>query len=53
MLSTDHEKIAARNSIYAHAQDFAISDELLLVIVKAFISQQEIGFHVFTTTRNL
>jgi hypothetical protein len=39
LLSAYQEKIPARNSIYAHAQDFAASDELLLVILKAFIPQ--------------
>jgi hypothetical protein len=39
-------------SIYAHAQDFAVSDELLLTILKAFVpqplnEQQTTGFHVF------
>jgi hypothetical protein len=38
--SIDHDKIHARNSIYAHAQDFAMNDELLLAILKAFIPQQ-------------
>jgi hypothetical protein len=38
--------------MYAHAQDFAASDELLLAILKAFIpqllnKQQTVGFHVF------
>jgi hypothetical protein len=33
------EKNPARNVIYAHAQDFAASDELLLAILKAFIPQ--------------
>jgi hypothetical protein len=38
--------------MYAHAQDFAASDELLLAILKAFIpqplnKQRTIGFHVF------
>jgi hypothetical protein len=38
--------------MYAHAQGFAASDELLLDILKAFIlqplnKQQTIGFHVF------
>jgi hypothetical protein len=37
---------------YAHAQDFAARDELLLAILKAFIpqalnKQQTIGFQVF------
>jgi hypothetical protein len=49
--SAYEEKIPARNAIYAHAQDFAASDELLLAILKAFIpqplnKQQTIGFHV-------
>jgi hypothetical protein len=52
LLSTGQEKIPARNSIYAHAQGFAVSDELLLAILKAFVpqplnEQQKIGFHVF------
>jgi hypothetical protein len=42
----------ARNATYAHAQDFAASDELLLAILKAFVpqplnKQQTIGFRVF------
>jgi hypothetical protein len=46
------KKIPASNAIYAHAQDFSASDELLLAILKAFIplplnTQQTIGFHVF------
>jgi hypothetical protein len=47
------EKIPASNAIYAHAQDLAASDELLLLaILKAFIplplnKQQTIDFHVF------
>jgi hypothetical protein len=52
LLSTYQEKIPARSAIYAHAQDFAARDELLLAILKAFIPQplnkrQTIGFHVF------
>jgi hypothetical protein len=52
LLSAYQEKIPARNEIYAHAQDFASSDELLLAILKAFIpqplnKQQTVGFHVF------
>jgi hypothetical protein len=39
-LSIDHEKIPANDSIYAHAQDFATSDELLLTIHKAFVLQE-------------
>jgi hypothetical protein len=39
VLSAYQEKIAARNAIYAHAQDFAASDELLLAILKEFIPQ--------------
>jgi hypothetical protein len=44
--------VPARNTIYAHVQDFAASDEFLPAILKAFISQalnkqQTIGFHVF------
>jgi hypothetical protein len=40
------------NAIYAHAQDFAAGDELLLAILKAFIpqplnKQQTTVFHVF------
>jgi hypothetical protein len=51
LLSAYQEKIPARNAIYAHAQDFVTSDELLLAILKAFIplplnKQQTIGFHV-------
>jgi hypothetical protein len=50
--SAYEEKIPDRNGIYAHAQDFAASDELLLAIMKVFIpqplnKQQTIGFHVF------
>jgi hypothetical protein len=33
------EKIPARNAIYSHAQDLSAGDELLLVILKAFIPQ--------------
>jgi hypothetical protein len=56
--STDQEKIPSRNSIYAHEQDFTMSDELLLAILKAFVPQQLnkqhiIGFHVFTYTRHI
>jgi hypothetical protein len=52
VLSAYQEKIPARNAIYAHAQDFAAGDELLLAILKAFIplplnKQRTIGFHVF------
>jgi hypothetical protein len=52
LLSAYQDKIPARNTIYAHAQDFAASDELLLAILKAFIpqplnKQQTIGFHMF------
>jgi hypothetical protein len=52
VLSAYKEKIPARNAIYAHAQDFAASDELLLAILKAFIpqplnKQQTEVFHVF------
>jgi hypothetical protein len=52
VLSAYQEKIPARNAIYAHAQDFEASDELLLAILKAFIpqplnKQRTIGFHVF------
>jgi hypothetical protein len=39
--STDHEKIRARCSMYAHVQDFAMRDELLLAILKAFVLQSE------------
>jgi hypothetical protein len=57
MYSPDHEKIPARNSIYAHAWNFAMSDELLLAILKAFIpqvnKQQTIGFQVFMDTQHL
>jgi hypothetical protein len=56
-LPTGYEIIHARNSIYAHAQDFAVSDELLLAIPKTFVpqvnKQQAIGFHVFSHTRHL
>jgi hypothetical protein len=37
--SAHQEKIPAKNAMYAHAQDFAASDELLLAILKAFIPQ--------------
>jgi hypothetical protein len=52
MLSAYQEKIPARNAIYAHAQDYSASDELLLATLKAFIplpliKQQTVGFHVF------
>jgi hypothetical protein len=52
ILSAYQEKIPARNETYAHAQDFAASDELLLAILKAFIpqplnKQQRKVFHVF------
>jgi hypothetical protein len=52
LLSAYQEKIPASSAIYAHAQDFAESDELLLAILKAFIpppliKQQTIGLHVF------
>jgi hypothetical protein len=52
LLSAYQEKIPARNAIYAHAQDFAASEELLLAILKAFFpqplnKQQTVGFHVF------
>jgi hypothetical protein len=55
VLSNDHEKIPAMNSIYAHEQDFAVSDNLLLANLKAFIPQQLteqeiIGFQVFMYT---
>jgi hypothetical protein len=57
-LSPDNKKIPARNSIYAHEQDFAMCDELLLAIMKAFIpqevnEQQAKRFHVFKYTRHL
>jgi hypothetical protein len=50
--SAYQEKVPARNAIYAHAQDFAASDELLQAILKIFIpqplnKQQTIGFNVF------
>jgi hypothetical protein len=56
--SEHHEKIPGRNSIYAHAQDFAMSDEFLLATLKPLISQQvnkqqTTGFHVFMYTRHL
>jgi hypothetical protein len=46
------------NSIYAHAQDFAMSDDLLLAILKASVpqqvnKQQAMGFDVFTYTRHI
>jgi hypothetical protein len=45
-------KIPAWSSIHAHEQDFAMSDELLLPVLKAFVPQQvnrqTIGFDVFT-----
>jgi hypothetical protein len=52
LLSAFHEKVPARNVIYVHAQDVAVSDELLLAILKTFIpqtlnKQQTIGFRVF------
>jgi hypothetical protein len=52
LLSAYQEKIPARNAIYAHAQDFAAGDVLLLAILKAFIPQplnkrQTKVFHVF------
>jgi hypothetical protein len=52
VLSAYQEKIPARNGIYAHAQDFLASDELLLSILKAFIPQslnkrQTKVFHLF------
>jgi hypothetical protein len=52
ILSAYQEKIPASNAIYAHAQVFAVSDELLLAILKAFIPQplikpQTIVFYVF------
>jgi hypothetical protein len=37
--STDQEKIPARNPIYVQDQDVAVSDELLLAILKAFLQQ--------------
>jgi hypothetical protein len=55
LLSTSYEINPTRNSIYAHAQDFAMSGELLLAILKAFVpevnKQQIIGFRVFTYIR--
>jgi hypothetical protein len=38
--STGNEKIPARISIYALAQDFDKSGELLLAILKEFVPQQ-------------
>jgi hypothetical protein len=38
-LFTGEDKIPKGNSIYAHAQDFALSDELLLAIIKEFVPQ--------------
>jgi hypothetical protein len=32
-------KVPARNSIYMHPQDFTVSDELILTILKAFVPQ--------------
>jgi hypothetical protein len=54
-MSAYQEKIPPRNdrnAIYAHAQDFAMSDEMLLAILKASITQppnkqQTIGCRVF------
>jgi hypothetical protein len=37
--STNQEKIPTKNSIYAHAQDFSVNDELLLAILKAFVPE--------------
>jgi hypothetical protein len=37
--STNQEKIPTKNSIYAHAQDFSVNDELLLAIVKALVPE--------------
>jgi hypothetical protein len=50
VLSTSQKKIPTWNSIYV--QGCAVSDELLLAILKAFIpqplnEQQTIGVHVF------
>jgi hypothetical protein len=39
LLSVGHEKIHARNSMYLHVQHFAVSDKLLLAILKAFVLQ--------------
>jgi hypothetical protein len=39
LLSAYQEKVPDRNAVYAHAQDFSAGDELLLVILKAFIPQ--------------
>jgi hypothetical protein len=36
--SADREKFAARNSIYAHAQDSALTGHLLQAILKAFVT---------------
>jgi hypothetical protein len=52
LLSAYQKKIPASNATYAHAQDFAASDELLLAILKAFIpqplnKQETKDFHVF------
>jgi hypothetical protein len=52
VLSAYQDKIPARYVVYAHAQDIAASDELLLAIMKAFIpqplnKQQTKLFHVF------
>jgi hypothetical protein len=52
VLSAYQEKVPARNAIYAHAQDFAASDEWLKAILKDFIpqplnKQRTVDFHVF------
>lgn len=54
----DHEKILAMNSIYAHAYDFTVGDDLILAVLKTFLphqvkEEQTVGFHMFTYTRHL
>jgi hypothetical protein len=57
--STAHEKSPARNSMSAHAQNIAVSEKLLLAILKASFLQAQnkqqamIGFRVFTYTWHL
>jgi hypothetical protein len=59
LLSTDHEKIPAMSSMYVHAQYFAMSDELLLAIMKTFLQKSEqttynmlSGVYVHSTSLN-
>jgi hypothetical protein len=49
------EKIPARDTVCTHAQDIAMSDELLLAILKAFAPRmnKQQGFHVFTYTLHI